>query len=86
MIKFYVHLVTECRYFSGGLIELKCAIRGSLGSLGPREIKKKKDTFVSAPSFEDTSVFIGHRYFIFMSERTVFVTFVQGLKYQRQCL
>jgi hypothetical protein len=38
-------LVTECRYFSGGLIELKCAIRGSLGSLGPREIKKKKDAF-----------------------------------------
>jgi hypothetical protein len=32
--------------FSGGLIELKCAIRGSLGSLGPREIKKKKDAFV----------------------------------------
>ena len=38
--------MTECRYFSGGLIELKCAIRGSLGSLGPREIKKKKDAFV----------------------------------------
>jgi hypothetical protein len=41
-------LVTECRYFSGGLIELKFAIRGSLGTLGPREIKKKKDAFVCA--------------------------------------
>jgi hypothetical protein len=38
-------LRTECRYLSGRLIELKCAIRGSSGSLGPREIKKKKDAF-----------------------------------------
>jgi hypothetical protein len=48
MIKFYVHLVAECRYFPGGLIELKWAIQGSLGTLGPREIKKKKDAFVCA--------------------------------------
>jgi hypothetical protein len=58
-------LVTECRYVSGGLIELKCAIRGSLGSLGPREMKKKRRMHVSAPSFEDTSVSIVHRYVIF---------------------
>jgi hypothetical protein len=38
----------EGRYFSGGLIELKCGIRGSLGILGPLEIKKKKDAFVCA--------------------------------------
>ena len=48
--------MTECRYFSGGLIELKCAIRGSLGSLGPREIKKRR-MHLSASSFEDISVF-----------------------------
>ena len=35
--------MTECRYFSGGLIELKGAIRGSLGTLGPREIKKEEE-------------------------------------------
>jgi hypothetical protein len=55
--------VTEYRYFLGGLIELKCAtcIRGSLGTLGPREIKKKRRMHLYAPSFDDTSVFIDHR-------------------------
>jgi hypothetical protein len=48
MIKFWGHLVAECRDISGGLIELKCAIRGSFGILGPREIKKKMDAFVCA--------------------------------------
>ena len=42
-------LVTECRYVSGGLIELKCAIRGSLGSLGPREMKKKEGCMCLLP-------------------------------------
>jgi hypothetical protein len=49
MKKFYVHLVTECRYFSGGLIELKCAIRGSFGILGPRVIKKKEGCICLLP-------------------------------------
>jgi hypothetical protein len=40
--------VTECLYFSGGLIELKCAVRGRFETLGPREIKKKKGAFVHA--------------------------------------
>ena len=46
-------------FFHPSLIEFKSGIRGSLGTLGPREIKKKPMMYLSAPSFEDTSsVFI----------------------------
>ena len=49
MIKFSVHFVGECPFFHPGLIELKSGIRGSLETLGPREIKKKNnDVFVCA--------------------------------------
>ena len=59
--------MTECRYFSGGLIELKCAIRGSLGSLGPREIKKKEGRICLLPVLRtpacSLTIVTSYRYF-----------------------
>ena len=53
-------------FFHPSLIALNIGLRGSWGTLGPREIKKKTIMYLSAPIFEDTIVFIGRRYVIYL--------------------